>query len=319
MDTDALADDVRRQLRVLRAEIESKAETRHLDRLRRELRSTEDTITGVEERVAGHEAALESLGRDLRAELEKAVANLDRRLRWLERYVRASDGAVTAPLDPDPELVELARRAEQGLLLEEELLDSAARSARTATVARWKTWQQDRHTHRVAAVVASRRIAGTAPGTTDRQQAVAAFRTARRELAILDERRDRVRDAATQAEEELALDDALRHTHAADIDRGRTAWTTLTTRLRTRLVDMIDKGHLPPVWFVTVLGMSPSRDAEAWLEVGTELLAYRVTYEITDPVVALGPDPDSIDSPDAVVSSRRRAWYRRLTNRFRDH
>jgi hypothetical protein len=141
----------------------------------------------------------------------------------------------------------------------------------------------------------------------------------RRELAILDERRDRVRDAATQAEEELALDDALRHTHAADIDRGRTAWTTLTTRLRTRLVDMIDKGHLPPVWFVSVLGMSPSRDAEAWLEVGTELLAYRATYEIADPVVALGPDPDSIDAPDAAVSSRRRAWHRRLTNRFRDH
>jgi chromatin segregation and condensation protein Rec8/ScpA/Scc1 (kleisin family) len=73
---------------------------------------------------------------------------------------------------------------------------------------------------------------------------VTAFRTARQELARLEERRDRVQDAAKRAEQQLARDDTLRRQHAAAIDRGRDAWTTLTTRLRARLVDAIDKGHL---------------------------------------------------------------------------
>lgn len=136
------------------------------------------------------------------------------------------------------------------------------------------------------------------------------FRSARQELARLEERRDRVQAAAARAEHQLARDDMLCRQHATAIDHSRHAWTTLTTRLRTRLVDAIDKGHLLPVWFATVLGMSPPPDAGDWLEADTELLAYRATYDITDPVVALGAAPDPNES-------RRWSWHSRLTNRFR--
>jgi hypothetical protein len=64
--------------------------------------------------------------------------------------------------------------------------------------------------------------------------------------------------------------------------------------------------------FATVLGMTPPADAADWIEVGTDLLAYRATYKITDPVVALGREPD----PNA---SRRWSWHFRLTNQFRNY
>lgn len=159
-------EDLRRQLRILRGEIADKVDPMDLDELRSELRrelgSTEDAISRVEARMAEHEETLDALGRDLRDELEKTTAALDRRLLWLERHVRASGGAITAPLDPDPELVELARRAERGRLLEEQLLDPAARSVEAGTVQLWETWQQQWHVQCLNALAASRRIINTA-------------------------------------------------------------------------------------------------------------------------------------------------------------
>ena len=84
-----------------------------------------------------------------------------------------------------------------------------------------------------------------------------------------------------------------------------------TTRLRTNLIKAIERAELLPVWFDTVLGMAPPADADAWLRVGTNLLAYRATYGITDPVVALGPQTD------AHSSKRRSQWHRKLTNELR--
>jgi hypothetical protein len=117
---------------------------------------------------------------------------------------------------------------------------------------------------------------------------------------VLDARRARVQHAAEDATAELARDDGLRQGHAGAIAAGEQAWTTLTTRLRTRLVDTIDRGELLPVWFDTVLGMPPPPEADAWLQAGTELLANRTTYGVSDSVVALGP------VPNADASRRRR-------------
>jgi hypothetical protein len=122
-------------------------------------------------------------------------------------------------------------------------------------------------------------------------------------LAGLEARRDRVQRAAENAATELLRDDSLRQGHAAAIAAGEQAWTTLTTRLRTRLVDTIDRAELLPVWFDTVLGMTPPPEADAWLQTGTELLAYRTTYGVSNSVVALGP------VPKADASRPRRDWH----------
>jgi hypothetical protein len=58
--------------------------------------------------------------------------------------------------------------------------------------------------------------------------------------------------------------------------------------------------------------MSPPSTAGDWIETGTELLAYRATYGITDAVVALGPAPDRTES-------RRWSWHSRLNNRLRTY
>jgi hypothetical protein len=56
--------------------------------------------------------------------------------------------------------------------------------------------------------------------------------------------------------------------------------------------------------------MSPPAEAADWLQAGTDLLAYRTTYGITDPVVALGSAPSS-DS-----SSRRVTWHSKLAGKL---
>ncbi|MFI9630816.1 hypothetical protein [Streptomyces sp. NPDC052042] len=65
------------------------------------------------------------------------------------------------------------------------------------------------------------------------------------------------------------------------------------------------------MWFVTVLGpVPPAHKTQEWMDLATEVLAYRVTYEITDQAVALG------SAPDAYVP-RRTEWHREITKDLR--
>lgn len=62
------------------------------------------------------------------------------------------------------------------------------------------------------------------------------------------------------------------------------------TRVRDRL-DTADSARLP-AWLTLVLGHHPvGEDVAEWMDTATSLLAYRVTYEVVDPVVALGEPP----------------------------
>ncbi|MGW7673741.1 hypothetical protein ACWGJX_42690 [Streptomyces sp. NPDC054775] len=76
--------------------------------------------------------------------------------------------------------------------------------------------------------------------------------------------------------------------------------------------EVMQGAELLPVWFVTALGpMAPSRNANDWMDAATDVLAYRVTYRITDPVIALGAPPDGHRT------SRRTAWHQELTRELR--
>ena len=47
------------------------------------------------------------------------------------------------------------------------------------------------------------------------------------------------------------------------------------------------------MWFTTALGLTPPRSgAGEWLDLATEVVVYRITYKVTDPVLALGVKPD---------------------------
>lgn len=106
--------------------------------------------------------------------------------------------------------------------------------------------------------------------------------------------------------------DNYRRTHAATIAEGEQAKVVLYRKLRQRITDAIGDRALFPAWFTTALGYSPPADGTTqWIAAAAELIAYRVTYAITDPAVALGPRPD----PDQAI---RAAWYNTLTATLRN-
>ncbi|MGI5430829.1 hypothetical protein [Streptomyces sp. CA-179760] len=57
--------------------------------------------------------------------------------------------------------------------------------------------------------------------------------------------------------------------------------------------------------------MPPADKTQEWLDLATRVLAYRATYEITDQVVALGPEPDD-------YVPRRTLWFNDLTRELKN-
>jgi hypothetical protein len=313
-------DQLRRELDRLRSRIDDVPKSEVLERQRRELK---DDIDGIRRHV---KVDVDDLRRhltdridDLQEELtdriqeattkeEQERAALDRRLRAVQQSVRAAAGSRTVQLHPTPELLELARQADRGAALNAELLEPHRRTLKRDAVTAWERWQAQHRSHTAAAIAASRAVADTAPGQPERTSAESAYRAARGALAELAERHDRTQQAAAAATHELARDDALRHTHTTEIAKGQRAWAALITRLRTQLAESVSRGELPPAWFDIVLGPAPTPDTHQWLEAATQLLAYRATYGIDDPLVALGPSPDSSSS------DRQREWHSTLND-----
>jgi hypothetical protein len=111
--------DIRRQLDQLQDELEGKPDTWDLEQLGSDLRQR---LRDLEHKVDAQVESLDDLDRDLRGELDEAIAELARRLQFHERVIRAADGVTTPDLDPDRDTIGLARRAARGRWLEEQLL-----------------------------------------------------------------------------------------------------------------------------------------------------------------------------------------------------
>ncbi|OKJ52739.1 hypothetical protein AMK29_30610 [Streptomyces sp. CB02261] len=61
------------------------------------------------------------------------------------------------------------------------------------------------------------------------------------------------------------------------------------------------------MWFVTALGpVAPAHKTQEWMDLATQVMAYRITYDVTDQVLALGPQP-------AAQGLRRDQWHRKLS------
>lgn len=253
--------------------------TESVDALRHELSSE------IED---AQETADDAVGRvdELRAILDR----LARRIDWLERNIRQAEGAEPFDLDARDLAIESAvrsilRRRE----LQADLLTDAQRHQLTATssgfkqtLARWEALQSD-------VLTASRTLATTPPSSEDHQQAAVDFRLVLQQeqesRKFVDKQAERARTARTV----LADDDRLLAVHGPALDEGVKAEHTLHIRLRTRVSAALADGSLLPVWFTTAFGALPPREGTAaWLDTATRTLAYRLTYGVTDPVVALG-------------------------------
>ncbi|MFB6992846.1 hypothetical protein ACFCX5_44260, partial [Streptomyces sp. NPDC056304] len=109
----------------------------------------------------------------------------------------------------------------------------------------------------------------------------------------------------------LAADRAAAADKQPAIAAGQRAEQRLTLALRSKLADAISNRLLLPAWFATVLGPAPpTRDTDRWLECATRDLLYRLTYRVTDQVLALGTRPEPEDE-------HRHEWWEELRTGLR--
>lgn len=312
-------DDVAAELRQLRRRLDGVErrlddDTRHAEldrRLHEATRAMDDVRRELTRRVENAEARTDRQGEKLHTALVGAVADLTARIHGLSRQVRRLSGDDPARLDPTPEVVALAERAERGRRCRNAALGPDARAAATQAVAAWSAWQEQRCAQVAEVLDAVRVIAATAPSDPQRDGAVPRYRAARAALATLEDGRASTERAAARAREELARDEASAGRFAAEIRDGDEAAAALTGRLEALLIEVADRGEMLPGWFEDAAGPPPSPGRAGWLGFGVDLLGYRATYGVTTTVTALGPPP----GPDA--PAERHAWHRRLAAQLR--
>ncbi|MFI0220124.1 CopG family transcriptional regulator [Streptomyces lydicus] len=298
------------------------------------LSSVRSTLSDVEqavEELEGIPRRVDSLEQDLREakeETEQVESNLDdristvdgdvervvKRVEALERHLRQADGAVVVDLDEDRggELRSLTATVEKGLAARAGLLSDHERYRLQYCGKQLKDALEERGRHRAAVLQAAKVLATTQAGDDRRKAAEIDFAASAPKAQKIHSQVGALTTTAEGAKAKLEADDALHAKRAKTIDAGERADTKLRMRLRSRLSSAISSANLLPLWFVTVLGpLPPKRSANEWMGTATDLLAYRITYGVADPVVALGDKPDGHRQP------RRMAWHRQLSSDLR--
>lgn len=301
------------ELRQLRTDLEDLAAAinflpTRLGRLDGQLGHMRRQLERVEGRAADVDRALGELG--------AVVKRLNARVEWLERHIRLHEaGTLVVELDDvDPALARLAAVADVGLSVRAGLLSAAERSGLHTAIEACAGALGDRDARMAEALAASRTIAGTRYGHEEHREAIVAFRAGVQAMHAAAARADELASGAEEATHRLAQDEQRRALHADVIADGERAWDALLDHLRARIADAVGEGALLPAWFTSALGpIPPAEDTGPWMEAATELLAYRVTYEVTDPILALGPEPTGEDD-----GGRRRGWHHRLRRRLRE-
>jgi hypothetical protein len=265
-----------------------------------------DDLEQLHNTVSTIESDLESL--------TKQLAKIADRTAWMERHIRANGTARVADFDTHPtSLRELTTAVRRGQSLAAQLLDEQTRVSLERTLEQATKRHAKLEELTATALEANKVLVSTPYDTSEHQAAAAQFRTAfveRKKLAVTHSEKAVEVDTARR---KLAAANKLRDTHAPDIEAGKTAKRVLRTRMRTTVVEAIGDGALPPVWFSTALGVAAPHDGtDTWLDLATDVLAHRALYNITDPVLALGPEPNTS------ASTAERTAYRRLTHQLQN-
>lgn len=280
-----------------------------------ELRDIRGDIRSLEDDLSTARNDLTELDDDVRDHIqdtEQALKRLTGRIQALEAHLLAAGGAPLADLNTvDPEWKKLARTASHGWHVRSGLLPGHQREAHRLKVREYEGAIAERDDHRDKVVEAAGVLATQPRTSRDFKQAVMDFGMSNTLAESHDQRAQKLAAPAQAAQAALAQDDSLRQAKASLIDQGDRAERKLNLLLRSRLADAIRDRALLPMWFVTVLGpVPPAHKTEEWMDHATQVLAYRVTYGITDQVVALGAAPDE-------YVPRRTEWHRELVKNLR--
>ncbi|GAB1689678.1 hypothetical protein [Krasilnikovia sp. M28-CT-15] len=293
-----------------------------LDELQDRHRDLDTSVDEVDNRVD----ALETVQQELReahddlqegidddiARIAATVKALAATVGWMERRLRAEHDIAAAPLDAvDDNLRQLADRARRGQQSAAVLLSQPVRMAHQSRIDQLGELERNIEQDTALALQLSATLANRPRGSIEYREAGDAYRAAAKRLTGYRGRLPATRQAADDARRALNLDDKHREVHGPQVMTGEAARARLRDVLRARLDTAVAEGALLPPWLTLVLGHQPlAEDVAAWIELATSLLAYRVTYQVTDPVVALGADGH--DDP------HRQAWHHKLDQQLRD-
>ncbi|MEV6133150.1 CopG family transcriptional regulator [Streptomyces violaceusniger] len=318
MSMDASHGDVNRRLGELKRDFDYE-----LSAVQSKLSEVEETVERLPYRVDTLESELEEakeqIGQtteDLESSVsavEGAVERVSRRVAALERRARQAADAVVVDLDADPgaELHRLALAVEEGAAAQAQILPDWQRAALETPIGQLSRALEERGHHRRIVLRAAKVLAATAADHPGRKAAEHDFKTAAPKAQQAHDRIAPLRQKVEEARPKLEADDNARTRYGKTIGAGERADTKLRTRLRSRLAEAVSGKDLLPVWFETALGpLPPHRNPNAWMETATDLLAYRITYRIIDPVVPLGQLP-------AHAVPRRRSRHEELTRELK--
>ncbi|EFC79680.1 hypothetical protein FrEUN1fDRAFT_7191 [Parafrankia sp. EUN1f] len=120
------------------------------------------------------------------------------------------------------------------------------------------------------------------------------------------------RQEAESASGRIAADDELHAVHDPAISSGDEARARLRQLIRQRVAAAVGESALLPRWLNRAVGYSPpsGQKGAAWMDTAASIAAYRVTYDVTDPVDALG-------APPRTDQRGQHAWYEDLREQLR--
>jgi chromosome segregation ATPase len=267
---------------------------RRLSKVEQTVKKNDDQLETLGKRVTTLAGAHDETRRHLQAGVDAARRELDwlrRELEQLEGLLRREHGRVPVDLDEIPEdlrpLVDDVRRAEQ---IRSALLDDRARGFRRQQVKAFEESSSELAGTRLRALAAARKLGTGKDRGWAFHRAAAAYRTERARLRDQETRLQAARSKRDVARQELQHDAEQQQAYRAH--PGAAVADRLAAHVRQRIDAALAGYELLPSWFTTVLRhRPPATRAAEWRDAAVQLVLYRITYEITDPVVALGPAP----------------------------
>jgi chromosome segregation ATPase len=282
-----------------------------LGNLRYDISQLENQLTSMRWQIGQLEDGLEEARGDFAkqaSEISSTLHHLTNRIRGLERRIRsASAGAITDLDAADPEIQQWAAEADRGRQAKATFLTDEERQARQTTIQHYEQARQQRAAHLQEALAAISKLSSAVIGDQSFVIARTTYTAAVPKLRNAAEMIRRLNGPARDARKELDSDNDRRKTANPTIVAADEAWSNLRARLDRRISEALDRGDVMPYWFDTVLNLAPpAQKADEWLDRAVEVLAYRITYGITDPARPLGLPPPE-DAP-----SHRVDWGREL-------
>ncbi|WP_370967686.1 hypothetical protein [Amycolatopsis sp. cg9] len=278
------------------------------DRLRRD-------VADLSERLESGGATRQEDRIDL---LGRRLERLQQQVHALERAVRVADGVPRVDLDDvGAETRALAAEAARWDDLHKELVTKEQRARYEEEIARLSSVHEAHARCDADLLDVIGVLAATDRGSRSRGDAESRLRAlTTRRRTLLDEEIPAAEAAADQARLALREADAVEARVVPQLERAERAWHDLQVRLRTRITDALGSNALLPTWFGHALGVAPPTGStgDTWLRTAASVLAYRVTFKVTDQALPLGPP--AADGAD--TTERRWTWRARLESDLDD-